>query len=158
MKKALLIGLPVLLIGAVIGLGVLGIVPIPGLSPKKKPGANLYAANKMYGEAKEALPEKPKAIARAAPPKPKPAPPVKEKPQPDPVRGAKRLAKLWNPMQPSEVVAITKDWRESDLALVLSQMESEAASAILAALEPARASRLSREIQRLAAQPPAETN
>lgn len=149
MKKVLLVVIPLLLIGGVAGLGLMGIINIPGLTPKKKLGKNLYAAEALYGEKKDVVAEKPKK-------KPKKPPVIArvEPPKPDLLKGAKKIAKLWNEMEPKQVIAIAKDWKELDFARVLSNMEGTKASAILAELEPARASKLSREIQKLAAQPP----
>ncbi len=150
-KKALLVVIPLLLIGGVAGLGLMGIINIPGLTPKKKLGKNLYAAESLYGEKKDEVAEKPK---KKKPKKPLVIAKV-EAPKPDLIKGSKKIAKLWNEMEPKQVIAIAKDWKELDFARVLSNMEGTKASAILAELEPARASRLSREIQKLAAQPPA---
>lgn len=146
MKKLIFILVPVIVIGGVVGAALMGVINIPGLTPKKKPGAGLYGeAADMYAEQKD--PPKPKP--RSTPP---PAPPVAAEPRSttDPERGAKRLARLWNDLPTERLVPMVSSWRDPELALVLKSMDSEAASRLLAALEPARASRLSREIQRLA--------
>jgi len=156
MKKGIIIGIAVLVVGGgVVGLGIAGVINIPGLTPKKKAGKNLYGAGAelLYGEKKD-----PNPLAVKKQPEKPIEPPVHAKPEPpkpDALKGAKKIAKLWNSLEPPKVVEISKAWKDPDLALVLSNMEAERAAQVLATMDAGRAGRLSQEIQKIAAQPPA---
>jgi hypothetical protein len=150
MKKVVLIVVPILAIGGgVVGAGFMGLINIPGITPKKP------VKKAMYGEQKE-----PPEAARSAPTPPSTPPlaPVRparaaESPAPDLEKGAKRVARLWNELPAEQLVAIAAPWRDDELALVLMSMDGEKAAAVLGRLDAPRASRLSRAIQRLAAMP-----
>lgn len=137
---------PLVLGGGVVGAALTGAVNIPGLTPKKgKPPAG-------YGEKKD---EKPVAKKPAAPPEEEPAKPAKE-PTTDPELGAKKLAQLWNNVETTKLVAIAKGYRDDDLAPILVKMDPEKVAEVLAAIEPARATKLSQQIQSEASVPPVE--
>lgn len=152
-KIALFVGAPLLVLGAggVVAAGMLGYLAIPGLSPKaaaKAPAPAVVVATK---------PEKPKPVApvvRQTPP-PKPVAPRVQVTTPDPVRGDKRLARLWNELEPAKLVEIAKDWREEDLARVLLRMDTGVVAEMIAAMpDVKKASSLSRRLRELASIPP----
>jgi flagellar motility protein MotE (MotC chaperone) len=133
MKKILLIVGPLLLIGSVVGLGVMGIIPIPGLSPAKK--KNHAAA--LYTEQKE-MP-----VVKKEPPKTEP-----EKPAgPNLEKGRQELAKVWNELEPAAIVAIVDKWTDEDVAQQLRYLDTEKSAAVLALLKPERASKVSKVLQ-----------
>lgn len=68
----------------------------------------------------------------------------------DPLSGQKALAKLWNTMEASALVAIVADWSDDDLALQLSVMKADKVAELLAALKPERASKISKLLQKAA--------
>jgi hypothetical protein len=143
MKAAVIIA-PVVLIGGVLGAGMAGVINIPGLTPQKKP-----AAKKEPPKAKPAkATPTPTGVAPTAAPKKKAADP----PAPDLAAGNRALAQVWTELPAKQVVEITSKWKDPELAEVLAQMDSETAGAILKELSADRASRLSRELRRLAAE------
>lgn len=132
----------VAIVGAIVGCGLAGIIPIPGLSPsKKKPSALYGEAGKLYGETDD-LP-----VANSEPPKPKPKPKrqpqVTPEPLPDKEKGTKKLAKLWNSMPTDQLIKVVGSWKDRELAEVMVMMDPEKAAALLSALPPDRASKLS---------------
>jgi hypothetical protein len=139
-KKGPLIAMivaPLVLGGGVVGAALTGAVNIPGLTPKKaKPPAG-------YGERKD---EKPAAKKPAAPPEEAP-PAANKEPERDPEAGAKKLAQFWNNVETRRLVEIAKGYRDDDLAPILVKMDPEKVAEILAAIEPARATKLSQQIQ-----------
>lgn len=163
MKKMIFILIPVLAIGGVVVAGLKGIINIPGLTPKKAKGglygegAGLYGEGaSMYGEGKEdPAGEPPEETAKTPDPEPKKK---ADEPTIDPIVGAKKLAKLWNNLETSQLLLIIKDWKDEDLARVLAQMDPEKASALLASMastQAPRASKLSAIIEQNASKVPA---
>ena len=148
-KKGPLIAMivaPLVLGGGVVGAALTGAVNIPGLTPKKaKPPTG-------YGEKKD---EKPVAKKPTAPPVEDP-PPTAKAPTTDPELGAKKLAQLWNNVETAKLVAIAKGYRDDDLAPILVKMDPEKVAEVLAAIEPARATKLSQQIQSEASVLPVE--
>ena len=130
MKKIILIVVPVVLIGAVLGLAFLGVIDIPGISPKKKP-KNAIAKKE---------PEK-----KAPIPKPKTDAPLK-----NPQKGYDAVAKLWNELEPTKVVPLIDKWKDDELAAIFMKMDPEKVTAILSELKPERAAQVTRAIQRRA--------
>ena len=139
--KALIFILPAIAIG-IGGAAMTGMINVPGLSPQKA---------------------KPKVAAKIEPPaaKPEPAPPLeKSEPPPkvvakeeiaiDPDLGQRQLAKLWREIETPKLLVITAKWKDAELAGVMTKMPAAKNAEILSAMPPARASRLSREIQSLA--------
>lgn len=155
-RVALLVGAPLLVLGAggVVAAGLLGYLSIPGLSPGAKvktPAAAGVVASK---------PERAAATTPVVRPAPRaksvaPAPRVRVT-TPDPVRGDKRLARLWNELEPAKLAEIAKDWREEDLARVLLRMDTGVVAEMISAMPDAKkASSLSRRLRELASIPPA---
>jgi hypothetical protein len=133
MKKAVIFLLPVLVGGGVVGLGLAGVVNIPGLTPKKKPVA----------ATKEPEKPKPKVTKRESPPETKAT-------ASDPVKGYEAVAKLWNELEGPKLLAVTEKWKDQDLAPILMRMDPDKVVELLALVPPDRANRLSRAIQALA--------
>ena len=148
-KKGLVIGLVVFFLlaaGGVVGTAFVGILKIPGITPKK-----LLAKNKkLYGEDKDS---KKTAVAKISPSKPQvsKAKPMR-KPKPttrlDQVAGAQRVADVWSEMEPNKLAAVAKTWKDSDLARVIAQMDEAKAAELLSLLDPQKASNISAEIAR----------
>lgn len=133
MKVAMFL-VPVI-IAAVFGLAMAGVIDIPGLSPKKKPAA--------------AKKETPKEV-----PKPKPvvkAPEVKAEATPtNPDKGFEAVAKLWNEMDGKKLVEQAALWKDDELGPILRKMEPDRVVEFLGALEPERAAKLTKLLQKLA--------
>lgn len=132
MKKAFVFLVPILLAGAIVGLGLAGVVNIPGLTPKKKVTA--------------------KVAAKVDKPKVKPPPKEETKPKVtgNPVKGFETVAGLWNEMPTQKLLDITAKWTDKDLGPILLRMEPEKVVDYLGQLKAERAASLTREIQRLA--------
>lgn len=134
MKKVILIVLPLLIIGgSVVGLGMAGVVNIPGLTPKKK-AAPVVEAKK---------PEPKKEVAK----KPKETPKTKSG---DPAKGQEAVAKLWNEMEMKSLLPITEKWKDAELAPILAKMDNEKVVELLSGMKPERAVALTRAIQKIA--------
>lgn len=152
-NKTLLIAIPLALVvigGGVYGAATMGLLKIPGITPKSKMGkiAKLYgeAGGKMYGEDKDKFAASiPKRKPRPETPKPTP----KATYTVDAAKGAAAVAEVWNGIDTPQLVAIVKDWKDEELALVLANMDSGKASELLAAMESKRASKVSQELQAL---------
>ena len=150
MKKALIVLIPLILIGSVVGLALKGIIKIPGLTPAKK---TALAAG-LYGEVKEKPQEKESKKPPKAEDKKKEAPVVSaEVVPPDVEAGLKKIAGLWNSLETTNLMLITAKWKEKDLAPIFLRMEKDKVSAYLAAIKPEKASSLSLAIQREAEKP-----
>lgn len=149
MKKVILILVPLLILGGVFGAAKMGMIQIPGISPKKAAG--------LYGDDKDALAlyenDKPEPEVKVEEQPPVTHTPAAEQKPPEPdyeldkAEGRKKLAKLWNTMEVNALVRIIEDWKDEDLAPQLAVMDPEKVSQILAALDAKRASRLSKLIQ-----------
>ncbi|MCB0824608.1 MAG: hypothetical protein KDC26_00310 [Armatimonadetes bacterium] len=162
----LAIVLPLVLIGGTVGAGMAGIVKIPGLTKAK--ANSLYGeAGGLYGEGKDivaSVTEKdPKKSEEKKKPKdkPKPAPEpvvaVEPEPELDPEVGAMKLAKVWNNITPSQLAPIVAEYKDPELALVLSMMDSKKVAALIAILKPDRAAKLSKEIEAIGSVIPEES-
>ncbi len=163
-----------LIVVAVGGAGLLGVIHIPGITPAKKnmpPRSAMSKINKAslapsFTKKSPKLTHKSnihtpsKLTYQATPPTahPAPAPVLKQpptthpsaSPQPpktDPTLGAKKIATLWDQMETKELVVIVKNWNNLELAEVIMQMSPSKASALLSALNPKRASQISKIIQ-----------
>lgn len=140
--KGLLIGLPVVIAGGIIGAALMGAIDIPGITPAKK------GAPAAKSETKKAAPKKSVApLVSKEPPRPSKK---AELPAPDVSKGQVKLARLWTEVPTSELVKLVKGWKDPELAGVLLKMDSAKSAEVLVALGDKRASRLSREIQRQA--------
>ncbi len=149
--KGLIIGIVIFLMlaaGGVVGTAFVGILKIPGITPKK-----LLAKNsKLYGETKDQsmllgakdLTVKP-IVAKS---QPKPQRVAKPTTRLDSKIGAQRVADVWSQMETSKLVLVAKSWKDSDLARVLAEMDESKAAELLALLDPKQASKVSQEIGR----------
>ncbi|MBS1709250.1 MAG: hypothetical protein JSS65_11100 [Armatimonadetes bacterium] len=112
-----------------------------------------------YGEGKEppkgdlATKKPEEKVAGKEEEKPKKAPPVAVAPAPDVEKGAKKLASVWNNMEVAQLARVAKEYPEDGLPLVVSRMDPEKASELLAALDPKFAAKLSGELYKLGARP-----
>lgn len=152
MKPAVMVGIAIVVIGAVVGLGVTGTINIPGLSPKHKAAKPVAGADAPPDTTAKPAPQTP-----PAPPKvvKKPKPPDSPIPTEDPQKGAKRLAAVWNEMDPTDLEAITKGWKEGDVVRVLLAMDAAKVAEFLTAIaadKPDLASKLSKTYQKQSAQ------
>lgn len=66
--------------------------------------------------------------------------------------GAKKIAKAWETMDADALVKVAAGYNDVDLSRVLAKMDSEKVGAVLAALDPKRAAKVSRQIEQLAGQ------
>jgi hypothetical protein len=152
--KFAIIGVVVVL-AAVVACGVMGIIPIPGLSPEKKKSqaAKAYAPDEESPAPEAApllasqqpLPDTPQAQATPTA--------ASEEFEIDPYTGQKKLAKVWGKVEPAVIAQIVKDWSEDDLARQLFAMPPAQAGELLtqvAARDPKRASSVSKKLQKLA--------
>lgn len=145
MKKILIIGLPLLIVGGggtVFTLGKLGIVNIPGVTPPKK----VAKAEK----------EKKATQTAAKKPKKRPAEPEIEatvkpvEPQTNPNQGHAKIAKLWNEMEVGVLKSLTADWKDSDLAPILQRMDNTKVAefiSLIAEKDAKRADRITKALQ-----------
>jgi hypothetical protein len=166
LKRALLIGIPLLLVvGIVLGLATIGILKIPGISPRNYGRPMIASPSPAPGflwtfvHPFQSLTDQADAAKRklaSAPPPPDTSSIVK----PDPSLGVAKLANLWNGMDVEKLADITAKWDKATLCRVLLKMDPDQVTAYLAAVDPKRADQLSREIQVLAsvpAPPPTES-
>ncbi len=148
--KPLLIVAPILLVGGVLGAGFMGIINIPGLTPKKA----VAKADAMYGEGKELEPIVEAALIEEV------LAPIEElvvakavedkSVKSDTEKGARELAKYWGAIETKSLLPIVESFDEKELALVLSFMSKDKVAEILSKVEPLRAAGLSKELRRLA--------
>ncbi len=161
--KALFIVVPILLIGGAVGAGFMGVINIPGITPKKPPVTKKDAAEKQptdEGSATtdtiegqqvtvdpgaQSTPTDPPDNVRPTEPDPK-----KADPSTDPEQGAKALAKYWDEIEIAKLIPITETYKEPELAQVLFYMQKAKVAELLSTVNSARAASLSRELQRLA--------
>lgn len=144
-KKGLMIGVILLVlvisVGAAIGLAMTGKINIPGLTPKKKPipAAVPTEKKKLPVDSTKKEPEPEKAPA-----------PTNTK------QGAAKVAEVWNEMQTADLAKLIEKWKPTELAIVLNEMDAAKVASVLALMKPERASNVSLEMQKIAAQIPAE--
>lgn len=146
--KIVLIILPLLIAGGVVGCAFMGLINIPGLTPKKKAKATATNAA-MYGEQKAPVEKKPDPKPKEA--KVAPRMPVEEAPKPDLDQGAKRIAKVWNEIEVTKLKDIIAKWKDDDIARVLTKMDPGKSAEILSALDADRASNICEAMQLQAA-------
>ncbi|WP_457831920.1 hypothetical protein, partial [Staphylococcus aureus] len=65
----------------------------------------------------------------------------------DSTLGEKKIAALWGEIEVSQLEAITKSWKNEDLARVMAKMDSAKVAEWLAAMKPDRASAISKIIE-----------
>jgi hypothetical protein len=161
MKKILILIIPVVLLATGVALALMGIIKIPGLTPKgKDKAASLYAESKdpKVADLKAPAGSTQTPPTKTNPPKKPPAqkpPVVSATTQPE--AGQKKLAKLWNELEAKSLREVTKDWKDQDLAPVLLKMDSGKVAEYLALIDPKKASSLSKELQKQASLIPAQT-
>ena len=194
MNKAFLgIMLAALAAGGVVGMAMMGVIEIPGLSPAKRAAgaAALYDSDKPGADAASAQGDKQPADAKAGDAKPAdtkpsesktttagkaadaakkdppPAPKVAEEaPTPPPVKvasantpakpavtvdadlGRKKAAKLWNEMSVDSLAAMVDKYKGADLPRILAIMDVSKVAKVLEKLGPAKAAKLTKDIQR----------
>lgn len=146
MKKILLIVGPLLLVGGgVVAAAMMGMIHIPGLSPEKKK----QKAAALYTETKE----DPAPVAQK---EPEPTPPAAAEAEAAPLdldKGRKKLARLWNELEPGQILEIAADWKDDDLAKQLRFLDAGKAAEVLALMKPPQASKISKLLQELNAEP-----
>ena len=107
MKKVVFIVLPILLLGGgFVGLAIMGVVNVPGLTPPKK-----AKPAPEYGEAKDK-----DLVAEAKTKIPNPKTPIlkpKETPETDPEKGTKKLAQLWNNLPAAKLAEKEREYAET---------------------------------------------
>ncbi|HEY3781305.1 MAG TPA: hypothetical protein VGL56_09495 [Fimbriimonadaceae bacterium] len=153
MKKILAIILPILIIGgAVVGLAFMGVLKIPGLTPKKL----MNAKGKGKGTVVTNAPVTPppsgdKGSSDAPKKKPADAPTPKVASAPiklDPDQGAEQLAIIWNQLDPSKFKDLLKDWKDPEVARVFLKMKPDIVAGILAVMDMKRASNISKLMEK----------
>ncbi len=154
--KALFIVVPILLIGGALGAAFMGVINVPGITPKKT------AAAKSAPEEQPATDDESTAtdevedqqVSADTGTQSPPAEPLRSaaqpKPNTDPEQGAKALAKYWDEIDIAKLIPITETYKESELAQVLYFMQKSKVAELLSSVSSDRAARLSRELQRLA--------
>lgn len=145
MNKMVMVLVPVLVIGGILGAGMAGVVDIPGVTPKKsKPKAADTEPPPDEATAADETAQAPQE------PEPEPAAPeqVATAPTTDPVLGEKKIAALWTEIDTAQLVKIIADWKDPELATILRRMDPSKTAELLSALDQKRASALSREIQK----------
>jgi hypothetical protein len=154
--KALFIIVPILLVGGTFGAAKMGVVQIPGVSPKKVEAKKLAEGEQAPEQEQEPEQEpEPEQQADLTDPAtmpstdPQPTEPQTDPPT-DPEAGAKALAKYWDAIPTNKLIPITDTYTERDLALVLQYMQKPKVAEIMGAIDADRAANLSRELQRLA--------
>ena len=150
----LAIVLPLVLIGGTVGAGMAGIINIPGLTKAKAKANGQYGeAGGLYGEEKDivaSVTEKEEKMDKVQEkPKEEPEPIIPPEPEPelDPEAGAMKLAKVWNNISPDQLAPIVAGYKDQELALVLSKMDSKKVAALISVIKPDRAAKLSKEIE-----------
>lgn len=139
----MIVVIPLILIGGVLGAAFMGAINIPGITPaKKKPAPKVEVAKKD---------EKPKKADPA--PEKKTEVPKKAAPKPDPDKGFQAVADLWNKIDVEKLVAISEKWKDNELAQVMAKMKPGVVADFLGAMKPDRASKITKEIEKLAAAP-----
>ncbi|MHB8635269.1 MAG: MotE family protein [Fimbriimonadaceae bacterium] len=153
----------VLLVGAVIGLGVAGIVPIPGLSPANKTQAKKddpKAADPKADAAKTLGPATPTAPVATKPIKPPDPAPAAAPPKLDLDKGYTKLAAVWGEIDPKKLADILlTQYRPEAAAPILKRMDEDKVAAVISSMQkPKDAAAYSDAIAKEASKvPPAPT-
>ena len=152
----------IVILGAVGGLGFIGVLDIPYVTPNLfgKPvsastnttGGLLYALGKPVQQLAKQADEQTLAAQKAAA---KQVPPPAA-PKSDPDAGNAKLAEVWNGLEPDDLAKLTANWKLPALAQVMLKMDEDQVTKYLAAIDPKRADAVSRAIQIAASavQPP----
>jgi len=156
--KALMFVVPVLLIGGVVVAAFMGVIKIPGITPKKGAATAAYATDhddKPVAGTTKPTPAASKPAKTEAPAK---SPPKTVKKDPD--QGADALATVWNEIDTPELIAMSRTWKDQDLVRVLTHMDNDKVAKFIDELakgdddtklkpDPERASKLSKALQDL---------
>ena len=155
--KALFIIVPILLVGGVLGAGYMGYIKIPGVTPKSAQGKadDMYGegADELYGEQIDDL--EPLPIEDEEPADEVTVTVEPQQPDIDHDLGARQLAKIWNEIKTGDLVKIAEGYSDTELGRVMFFMQKSKVAEVLAKVDPDRAAKLSKEIQRLASIVPA---
>ncbi len=95
-------------------------------------------------------------------PAPEPEPEPEEEPEPapqyvqDPEVGAEEIALIWSGIEPATIAEMSSAYKDAELARIISKMNAKKAGAVLSALKPERAAKVSREIEKQASLVPIE--
>lgn len=160
-KKGLIIVLavvlPLLIVGGAVGAAYAGLIKIPGLSlpgmKSKTVAANYTDKDDEAAKLAEKDKNEPESSIEPDEPTNEPKVLITKEPEPvtDPELGAKKLAGIWNNLEPTEIVRISAPYKTPELALVLSKMDAEKVAAVLTEItDTKRAATLSQEIQNIA--------
>ncbi|KAA0228649.1 MAG: hypothetical protein AKCLJLPJ_00495 [Fimbriimonadales bacterium] len=139
----------VIVIGALfIGLGYIGIVNIPGITPPKPKKVEDLSPIAEDGDG--GVERSIRLIASALPPPPpEEESPTAAQPAED---GTDRLAKLWSSMDAESVLRIVEKWDAGDALAVLVKMDDKKLAELLQAMSeknPDQAARISQGIKSL---------
>lgn len=74
----------------------------------------------------------------------------------DPEIGAAEIALIWAGIEPSTIAEMSSAYKDAELARIVSKMNAKKAGAVLSALKPERAAKVSREIEKQASLVPIE--
>lgn len=123
-------------------------------------------AKKDEAAKEEAAPTEKEAKDEKKPEPEKKSQPVKEQKKPapevaaitnDPEKGAKRLARLWNEMETSNLVKVFDEWKDVDLVPVLAKMDNGKVAEVFGSIDEKRAAELSRLLMKEASKVPVPT-
>lgn len=156
----------IVIVGAILGLGLAGIVTIPGLTPakhkhtkakadpkaddaKKQDQAKADAAAKATDDAKQADIKK-QADAKATADK------LAATPKLDVEKGYAKLAAVWSEIEPAKIEAILQtDYKPETAAPIFKRMDEDKVAAILTLMKPKDAAAYSDALAKEAGKPPA---
>jgi hypothetical protein len=166
--KPLFIILPILLVGGFVGAAAMGVVHVPGISPKKAQGkANaVYSADAGGEVAATDTTDTTDQTDTAEATEPTTGPAAEEAQTPPDVnvtatqqtttptenveQGAKALAKYWDEIETPKLIPITETYKDAELAQILYFMDKKKVAELLSRVSAERAASLSHELQRLA--------
>lgn len=156
--KALAIIVPILILGAAVGAGFMGYLPLFGQSDDPVTVERLPSpAPAEQSDTKQTDLGAPVLVG------PTPVPQQDEVVEVEPRledldadQGARVLAKIWNEIDARELAGMIVVWQGEDLALILAHMEKRTVADVLSLLGPERAVQLSEQIKALASVVPEE--
>ncbi len=152
--KALFIVVPILLIGGALGAGFMGVINIPGVTPRKAPIVKKETTEQPTADdestATDAVEDQQVTADPPTTGQSGSATPRTDDPNMDAEQGAKALAKYWDEIDVAKLIPITETYREHELAQVLFFMQKAKVAELLSTVDAERAARLSRELQGLA--------
>lgn len=143
--KALMIVVPILVVGGVLGAGFMGVLNIPGLTPKKAQAK----AQAQYGEPTDPATAVSEETEQAEEPTAG-STVVASDVETDAQQGTTAIAKIWAELPPKKVIEISGEYKDDELATILLAMPRENVATILGQLPADKAAKLSKEMQRIA--------